>query len=182
MAREADTVDWVFAYGSLMWNPGFEAGAAVLARLHGYRRSFCMWSIHHRGTEEDPGLVLALDAEPGASCAGMAFRFPAEGRAEILGDLRERELISSAYVEHVVPLSLATGEEVEALAYVIAPGHPQYCGGLTMAQQAEVIAAAHGGRGPNSEYLYNTATHLAELGIEDAELTQLAADVRALKG
>ncbi|MEL6914001.1 MAG: gamma-glutamylcyclotransferase [Pseudomonadota bacterium] len=182
MAREADTVDWVFAYGSLMWNPGFDAAEAVLARLHGYRRSFCMWSIHHRGTEEDPGLVLALDAEDGATCTGMAFRFPALGRAGVLAELRDRELISSAYVEHIVPLRLATGAEVEALAYVIAPGHPQYCGGLPMARQAEVIAGARGGRGPNSEYLYNTAAHLADLGIEDAELTQLAADVRALKG
>ncbi|MEO0666009.1 MAG: gamma-glutamylcyclotransferase [Pseudomonadota bacterium] len=170
--------DWVFAYGSLMWNPGFAPAEASLARLQGYRRSFCMWSIHHRGTEADPGLVLALDAEDGAGCDGMAFRMPEHGRDAVLADLRERELISSAYVEHVVSLTLRTGSVVEALAYVIAPEHPQYCGGLALSRQAEVIAEAVGGRGPNTEYLYNTAEHLAELGIEDPELTELAAMVR----
>ncbi|MEO1798208.1 MAG: gamma-glutamylcyclotransferase, partial [Pseudomonadota bacterium] len=96
----------------------------------------------------------------------------------VLADLRERELISSAYVEHVVSLTLRTGSVVEALAYVIAPEHPQYCGGLALSRQADVIAEAVGGRGPNTEYLYNTAEHLAELGIEDPELTELAALVR----
>ena len=56
---------WVFGYGSLLWNPGFEPIEQMRADLPGYRRSFCMLSIHHRGTPEDPGLVLALDAGRG---------------------------------------------------------------------------------------------------------------------
>ncbi len=67
---------WVFGYGSLMWNPGFAHVERVLARLRDYSRSFCMRSIHHRGTPEAPGLVLALDAHPGAACEGAAFRVP----------------------------------------------------------------------------------------------------------
>ena len=64
---------WVFGYASLLWNPGFEVAESRPARLNGYHRSFCMKSIHHRGTPEDPGLVLALDAMEGASCDGLAL-------------------------------------------------------------------------------------------------------------
>lgn len=64
---------WIFGYGSLLWDPGFAWSARRPARLAGYRRSFCMRSIHHRGTEEEPGLVLALDAHEGTECAGLAF-------------------------------------------------------------------------------------------------------------
>jgi len=177
---EAPHEDWVFAYGSLMWNPGFAPAEAVLGRLSGYARSFCMWSTHHRGTIEDPGLVLALDAHADAHCDGVAFRLPEAGRAAVLADLRERELISSAYIEHPVSLALADGRNVAALAYVVARDHVQYCGGLPAERQAKIIAHAVGGRGPNTEYLYNTAEHLRELGIEDQVLTKLAERVRAL--
>lgn len=171
---------WVFGYGSLLWHPGFAHVETALARLPGYHRSFCMWSIHHRGTPERPGLVLALDAARGAVCDGLAFRVPAGAVAETLAYLRERELISSAYVERRLPVILADGRQVEAVVYVIDPDHEQYCGGLALEDQARIIAGAVGGRGPNPDYLYNTARHLAELGIEDEDLTGLAARVRAL--
>jgi len=169
---------WVFGYGSLLWHPGFAHVETVLGRLSGYHRSFCMWSIHHRGTAERPGLVLALDEAAGAHCDGLAFRVPAAARQETLAYLRERELISSAYVEKMLPLALADGRAVTAVAYVIDPDHEQYCGGLSVEMQASTIAGAEGGRGPNPDYLYNTARHLAELGIEDEDLTRLADLVR----
>lgn len=171
---------WVFGYGSLLWHPGFAHVETRLARLPGYHRSFCMWSIHHRGTPENPGLVLALDAAPGAFCDGLAFRVPPAARDETLAYLRERELISSAYLEKLLPLDLDDGRRVEAVAYVIDPDHVQYCGGLSFAEQARIIAHAVGGRGPNPDYLFNTAEHLAQLGIEDGELTRLAHDVRVI--
>jgi len=170
---------WVFGYGSLLWNPGFAHVETVLATLEGYHRSFCMRSIHHRGSVAEPGLVLALDALEGARCRGMAFRVAPAAHDETLAALRERELISSAYFETILPLSLADGRAIEAVAYVIDPDHEQYCGGLPLAEQAEIIARAVGGRGPNREYLFNTADHLADLGIEDAELSWLARAVRA---
>ncbi|PWE32150.1 gamma-glutamylcyclotransferase [Maritimibacter sp. 55A14] len=176
----ADETLWVFGYGSLMWNPGFDYAERQIARLSGYHRSFCMRSIHHRGTVEDPGLVLALDAAEGAACDGIALSIGPERHDATLDYLRERELISAAYLEVVRPLDLRDGRRVEAVAYVIDPDHDQYCGALDLEEQARIIARAVGGRGPNTEYLYNTADHLRELGIEDAELSWLATRVRAL--
>jgi len=149
---------WVFGYGSLLWNPGFSVAEQSIATLPGYARSFCMRSIHHRGTEEDPGLVLALDAIEGTECEGLALRVEPGTEDETLAYLRERELISSAY--HA--------------------DHVQYCGGLPLEEQAQIIANAVGGRGPNTEYLFNTAQHLNELGLVDADLEWLVMRVRTL--
>ena len=171
---------WVFGYGSLMWNPGFEHTDKQIATLAGYHRSFCMRSIHHRGTVADPGLVLALDALEGATCDGLAFQVAGGQADQVLDYLRERELVSSAYLEAVLPITLNNGLQVEAVTYVVDTDHEQYCGGLPLAEQAGVIATAVGGRGPNDEYLHNTAEHLHELGISDDDLDWLSQRVRTL--
>jgi cation transport protein ChaC len=173
---------WVFGYGSLLWHPGFPVAETRVARLHGWHRSFCMSSIHHRGTEENPGLVLALDAAEGAFCDGLALRVAGGHEEATLAYLRERELISSAYLEMRLPVSFHDGVRLDGvLTFVIDRGHRQYCGALSLAEQARIIARSTGGRGPNDEYLYNTAAHLAELGIGDADLEELVTQVRALK-
>lgn len=170
---------WVFGYGSLIWNPGFPVAERVVARARGWHRSFCMRSIHHRGTPEKMGLVLALDRAE-TFCDGVAFRVTPGAEAETLATLRERELISSAYLEEWLPVQTADGRDLTALTYVIDPDHDQYCGGLALQEQATIIATAVGGRGPNRDYLYATATHLAELGIADADLDRLVTMVREI--
>ncbi|NHB76554.1 gamma-glutamylcyclotransferase [Rhodobacter calidifons] len=170
---------WVFGYGSLIWDPGFPVAERRIARADGWHRSFCMRSIHHRGTVASPGLVLALDRADGASCTGVALRVAPGEEAATLAALRERELVSSAYLEKVLPVATDTGV-LEALTYVIDPDHAQYCGGLALEEQAQIIARASGGRGANRDYLWSTAAHLAELGIADPDLEWLAARVRDL--
>lgn len=177
---DGDGTLWVFGYGSLMWNPGFNPAERVAARLAGYHRSFCMRSIHHRGTEAEPGLVLALDAAAGAVCDGVALAVHPVAADTVLAALRERELISSAYLERRLAVDLADGRQVVATTFVIDPDHVQYCGGLPLEEQARIIARARGGRGPNDEYLFNTADHLAGSQIHDADLMWLADRVRAL--
>lgn len=173
---------WIFGYGSLIWKPGFAFAERRRARLAGFRRAFCMASMHYRGTPEAPGLVLALDAEPGANCGGVAYRVDAAAAAATLGYLRERELVSYAYREERHPVAVEGGAEVEALCYVIDRDHAQYRGGLSLEAQAEVIARAVGPMGPNAEYLDNTVAGLAALGIVDPELERLQALVRARSG
>ncbi|WP_045387074.1 gamma-glutamylcyclotransferase [Falsirhodobacter sp. alg1] len=165
---------WVFGYGSLIWAPCFEVERQVTARLDGWQRSFCMASWHYRGTREHPGLVLALDHAPDAFCRGVAFLVAKGQEAAALAALRERELISDAYVEIQVPL---TDPQVMAVTYVISPAHPQYCR-MPIEQQADAIAHATGTRGPNRDYLFATVAHLDNLGIPDADLHDLAHRVR----
>ena len=175
-----DGAMWVFGYGSLIWDPGFAFVERHIARLDGWRRSFCMRSVHHRGTPQAMGLVLALDQVAGAVCDGVAFRVAPGNEAATLQGLRERELVSSAYLELRLPVTLATGVATPALAYVVDRGHEQYCGGLSPEAQARIIAQARGGRGSNRDYLFSTAAHLTELGIADPDLDWLVARVADL--
>ena len=167
---------WVFGYGSLIWNPGFEVAERRLARLDGWHRSFCMKSVHYRGTPERHGLVLALDARPGATCHGVAMR--AADPTAALPYLRDRELSGSGYEERLVPLQTDQGE-VTGLTFVITPARPDYLM-LPLDLQAQAIAHAVGARGPNRDYLFSTAAHLAELGIPDPEMEALVEMVKHL--
>ena len=169
---------WVFAYGSLVWNPGIAVAESRLAVLHDYRRRFCMWSIHHRGSEADPGLVLALEPHPGGSCTGLALR--AVDPVAALAELRAREMISSAYEERRVTLD-CDGGPLTATAYVIDTDHVQYTPDLTLEEQARVIAHAGGGRGPNHEYLSRTVEGLVALDIADPDMDWLVARVQQIR-
>ncbi len=171
---------WVFAYGSLMWNPGFPVAEMVQARLEGFARRFCLRSTSFRGTAESPGLVLGLDIDPQAHCVGLAMRVAAADWPATLAGLRERELSTSAYVELPLPLLLADGRRVEGIAYVMRRDHEEYWAHLGLAEQARIIAHARGERGPNADYLFNTAMHLAEMGVEDLEMDELSRRVRLI--
>ena len=182
MLMEHDIPDplWIFAYGSLMWKPGFGVAERARGVLSGYHRCFCMRSIHHRGTERAPGLVLALDPDANGRCEGVALRGSVADAAGVLAYLRERELISSAYREAVVEIDLADGRRARALAYVMDQDHEQYCGRLSQEEQAAIIARAVGGMGTNRDYLFATVAHLAEMGCLDPDLADLAERVRAI--
>jgi cation transport protein ChaC len=176
---------WVFGYGSLMWNPGFDYLERRMARLHGFHRAFALASIRYRGTPEAPGLVLGLDWAPGAQCVGMVFRVCPSRADWVRGYLHDRELVNRSYFEVVYPVDLlgpdGTAEDrIDAICYVLDRTHPQYRGRLPLDEQAAVIAQARGPRGPNADYLHATVAHLAEIGVEDAELRDLDRRVRAL--
>ena len=82
----------------------------------------------------------------------------------------------------MLEISLEGGPTVQAVTYVIDPDHVQYCGGLPLEEQAQIIAHAVGGRGPNTEYLFNTAAHLSALGVADPDLDWLSRRVAAITG
>jgi cation transport protein ChaC len=175
-----DDALWVFGYGSLVWNPGIAVAETRRASLAGFRRRFCMWSIHHRGSEEEPGLVLALEPHEGSACTGLAIR--AADPEAALAALRERELVSSAYHEREVTLLCEHGDAIRSVAYVVDTDHRQYAADLSLEQQAQIIAHAVGGRGPNHEYLSRTAQGLHDLDIGDGDLDWLVARVQQIRG
>jgi cation transport protein ChaC len=163
---------WVFGYGSLIWRPGFAHIETSRARLHGFRRSLCVYSWVHRGTEQRPGLVLGLDR--GGSCIGLAFRVPGELRDEVVAYLRERELVTNVYLERMLPVRLADGQSVVALCYVVDRGHAQYAGNLSVEAAAAIVTGGVGQSGRNEDYLFNTVEHLKALGIRDHWLESVA--------
>ena len=170
----ADTHDlWIFAYGSLMWRPGFVAEEVVHARLVGWRRSFCIYSRFHRGSARRPGLVLGLDR--GGVCEGLAFRVSAANARQTLRYLREREQVASVYREALVPVTLLSGEhpEVMALTFLVERAHPSYAGQLALTKQAHFIRGGTGRSGNNIDYLASTLAHLNQLGIRERELERL---------
>jgi cation transport protein ChaC len=169
---------WVFGYGSLIWRPGFAHVETRRARLYGYRRSLCVYSFVHRGTRERPGLVLGVDR--GGSCIGLAFRVPGELRDEVLAYLRERELVTSVYLERMLDIRLDGGTMVEAVAYIVDRQHEQYAGGLDAAHAAGVIRGAVGQSGHNEDYVLSAVEHLEALGISDHWLEEVAKRVAPL--
>lgn len=171
--------EWVFGYGSLMWRPGFPFLQQEPAKLHGYQRAPCIFSHHHRGTPEHPGLVLGLDE--GGSCHGIAFRIDINKRPQIIDYLHERELIGYAYKPALVTITIAEST-VEAYTFVADTSHSQYAGKLDIEHAAEIILQAEGLSGLNRDYLINTVTKLDDEGFAEPELRALLDQVRRLTG
>lgn len=179
MGSAADSDHWVFGYGSLMWRPGFPFVERKPARLHGRRRAFCIFSVHHRGTYQRPGLVLGL--APGGSVRGFAYHIAAEHWTEVYAYLREREQPTETYFEAKAEIRLADGRGVPALIFLSDVAHPQWAGRLTLEEQAMMIAGASGLSGPNVDYLRDLVMHLHEEGIADAGMERLLGMVEELE-
>jgi glutathione-specific gamma-glutamylcyclotransferase len=170
---------WVFGYGSLMWNPGFEFVERSQALVYGYRRSLCVRSFVHRGSRENPGLVLGLDR--GGACRGMAFRVASEKWDEVIDYLRARELVTNVYLEKHLRLQLPEGRSAQAVAYVVDRAHEQYAGALDAFAAARVVNVSVGQSGPNDAYVFNTLSHLKDMGIRDQWLEQVVEEVTRLR-
>ena len=167
---------WVFGYGSLMWNPGFRVAKAVPARLYGYHRRLCLWSVHYRGTAECPGLVLGLDR--GGSCNGMALRVAPADRPAASDYLLEREMLNNAYLPVIKKVYFQGGGGVDALAFVSKREHPQFARPLSVAETVAVVLSAEGRRGKNCDYVLNTVRHLSKFEIEHTALHAVADKLR----
>ncbi len=153
---------WVFAYGSLMWNPGFPHLEVRHGRLYGYHRRFCIYSHVYRGTPERPGLVLGLDR--GGSCEGLAFRVPAGEVLGVMDYLYGRELVTEVYIPRWLRVATPDGG-VRAASFVVDRAHHQYTGELGLEATAELIRQGVGVSGPGTEYLRNTVHHMEALGL-----------------
>ncbi|WP_149536588.1 gamma-glutamylcyclotransferase [Siccirubricoccus phaeus] len=172
---DADGHLYVFAYGSLIWRPGFAHLGAHPALLRGFHRRFCLWSRLYRGTPEAPGLVLGLDR--GGACRGVAFRVAAVEAASVLDYLDARENIGDeiVYTRRLLGVRLLdSGAAVRAVTYVARREHPAYCRPAPEAAAA-AIALGVGQAGPNRDYLLNTVAHLAAMGVRDLGLDRIAA-------
>ena len=163
---------WVFGYGSLMWRPGFPFLHVARARLFGYRRALCIYSYVHRGTPEQPGLVLGLDR--GGSCTGMAYRVAGRDRDAVMDYLRARELVTNVYLERHLSVHVADGGRVEAVCYIADRRHRQFAGSLDAGEAARRVSISRGQSGHNVDYVASAVDHLRDMQIRDHWLEDVA--------
>ncbi|MDP3895405.1 MAG: gamma-glutamylcyclotransferase [Mesorhizobium sp.] len=164
---------WVFAYGSLIWNPCFDFAEKRVALARGWRRSFCLgWDYRYRGSAETPGLMLALDR--GGQCKGLAYRLPADAIKANMDQLirREMSMVPSAFPARWIKVDTADGP-LRALTFAINRNSGRYIGDLDADRTADMLATARGFRGSMAEYLFSTVAHLEEMGIHDRHLWRL---------
>lgn len=163
---------WVFAYGSLMWRPGFDYDEIRGALLRCYHRGLCIFSYQYRGTPDRPGLVFGLDR--GGRCQGRVLRIPPGDINAVVRTLYDREMISRAYVPQITEVETPAGG-VRALTFIADRNHEQYCGSLADEETVRLIKQGVGHSGTCLDYVKSTVLHLRELGIRDDDLERLLA-------
>jgi len=154
-----------------MWRPGFPCVERRHAHLYGYHRALCVLSHVHRGTPERPGLVLGLDR--GGRCHGVAFRVLEQEADATVAYLREREQVTSVYLERWLPIRLDDSRSVRALAYVVDRQHPQYVRPEVFEDVVALVRQGHGVSGANVDYVRSTHEHLMAMNVVDPLLQKI---------
>jgi len=163
---------WLFAYGSLIWNPDHDFVQQTRAIALGWHRSFCLTLTRWRGTREVPALMMALDR--GGSCTGVAYRLPPGDRMKQIEVLLRRETdgIPATNVARWISVNTTAGP-IRALAFVASRQGPAYAGPQPHPVAAQIIARAAGHWGSAATYLQRTVAKLDEHGIRDRNLWEL---------
>lgn len=167
---------WLFGYGSLIWNPACDVIERRVSTLYGYHRRFCFWSTAGRGTQDNPGMMLAL--EPGGSCQGVALRIDRKCAEEELKSVFLREMMTGSYHVRLVRTQTDDGP-VRAIAFIANRGHDNYAGRVPSEIAAIHIAKASGHLGTCKDYLKNTLAHLESYGLRDGHMDELLQLVEA---
>lgn len=169
----------VFAYGSLLFRPGFAYAERHPARLEGYARRFSQASPDHRGTPERPGRVVTLVASAGALCHGALYLVHGPSES-LLSELDYRERAGYERVSVEVRIDQGEGERrLSAITWIAPPGNPYDAGALETVALAELMRGAHGPSGANSDYVFLLEQALGELGVVDPLVSELSALLRA---
>lgn len=177
LARQKPKSDiWLFAYGSLIWNPIFHFAEYRTGMIYGLHRRFCLWTPLGRGTPDNPGLVLGLDR--GGSCRGIAYRVAAANAMSELTIVWRREMIVGSYIPTWVKF-YHDKQVVEAIAFVVNRNHSGYAGNISFDATVGAIATAKGQLGSSADYLFQTVDGLISVGIKDKPLLHLQNEVLA---
>jgi len=166
---------WLFGYGSLIYKADFPFLERRPARIRDWVRRFWQGSHDHRGTPQAPGRVLTLVPEPGAVCAGMAYRV-APAVFEHL-DVREK----NGYLRFTTALDFGCGAEAEGLVYIAAADNAAWLGPAPEEEIARHVAASHGPSGSNRDYVLRLAEALRALGEDDPHVFAIERHLRQLE-
>ena len=162
---------YIFAYGSLLWNPTFEFREQKIAKIYGFHRSFCMKTLLGRGSKKNPGLMLALDK--GGSCKGSIYKLYRKNEVKEIDLLFKREMITGAYKPKLLRAELETGKRVTCLAFTVDKKNKNYISNLSLEEVANYIHKAHGFLGSCNEYFNFTIESLNELKIKDLKMQKI---------
>ncbi|HVO02176.1 MAG TPA: gamma-glutamylcyclotransferase [Candidatus Cybelea sp.] len=163
---------WLFAYGSLIWKPAFDAIEHCRGTAHGWHRAFTMQLTRWRGSPDQPGLMMVL--EPGGCCIGIAYRLPDEDHHAQMVRLLRREMSIREGIGAVRWITVETPHgKVQALSFWTGIKAPFRVEKQDHARVAAILAQACGHAGSGAEYLFHTVTKLEEHGIRDRNLWQL---------
>jgi cation transport protein ChaC len=171
---------WLFAYGSLIWNPALATVERRPARIFGYHRRLCLLTRVARGTPAAPGLLFGLDR--GGSCRGIAFRIAAAEVEAELAALWRREMVDEAYLPRWTWARDGDGRALRCVTFVMNRGHRRYAGRLDADETAQLIGAAHGAFGSCADYVREAASSFAEERIDDPLLRSVASRLAAQRG
>ena len=170
---------WLFAYGSLIWNPTIRVGERKVATAVGWHRAFCLSTQAGRGTPDKPGLLLGLRL--GGNCTGAVLRVAEADIWHELDVLWRREMVTGGYLPRWLPVYDAHGAPLgHAIGFTIDPAGPGYCEGLTEEETILRLATARGELGTSAEYLFRTWHGLRAMGIADPLVDRLAPLVEAM--
>lgn len=168
---------WLFAYGSLIWNPLLKFSTWQWAMLNGWHRGFCLRMVAGRASPDKPGRMLGL--EPGEQTQGRAFRIAAGDVRRELSLIWTREMATGAYRPHWVPIRLIDGSTARAITFVADPAHALFECDAEVDEIAPQIAIANGPLGSNAEYLFQLESALARMKTPEPSIVALADAVRA---
>ena len=149
----------VFAYGSLLWHPGFQPKESIPATAVDRRRSWCVQSTVYRGTAQTPGAVLGLIE--GGRCSGLLYSVESCDCGRVAEYLHSREMAETGYRPEIIDVETSSGV-ASALTYVSDPSQrldtpPERILGIIM--------RARGISGSNAEYAGRTLETIQELGM-----------------
>lgn len=174
---------WVFAYGSLIWKPDFDAVESRVGSIKGWHRSFCLRMTRWRGSIKQPGLMLAL--KRGGYCKAVVFRLDDGDRLAQIRRMLRREIgtLKDAAAIRWIQVRTEHGA-VRALVFWADPKGVHVTSKLPLETVGAILARACGHRGSCAEYLYLTVKHLEARGIRDSNLWKLqklvASELRAM--
>lgn len=175
----SDCPEYVFAYGSLIWRPGFNPESTCLARVDGFERRFWQASHDHRGTPEQPGRVVTLVPITNGACFGLVYRLPQSGREQVLHDLDYRE--KDGYQRQYLDVWCERQGSVRALTWVASESNPSWRGLESIRRVANVIAHRSGPSGSNADYLFNLSQALLDRQIVDLHVQALTREVSRMR-
>lgn len=180
---------WVFGYGSLVWNPGFEFDEKLIGFIKGYRRVFDLACIDHRGTPQHPARTCTLELLDGAVCWGAAYCVRGGPEKEKVAmqylERRECEYDEKTLVEFYVEGDSVQPVLTDVIVFTSTPdkvSNKYYLGPAPLEEMAMQIATAHGPCGNNRDYIFLMEKALFEMGHEDDYIIELANEVRKVLG